>query len=181
MRSFTIYNSPPTTGSHPLFIFPSLCRWFMVSWLMPHTATPLHLPWTSMGALPMLSGPYWTPNVVGVGFSTWWTGRGTAQRSTVGFWQPTSWTTTSSGISNSAVWTGPLLALGPSSRSMPSYNCSCLSGGILSCLFPLPHSSARRHWSTNHWPWKPLLRTAAPHYYAHLLPIITHTWTSSSP
>jgi hypothetical protein len=47
--------------------------------LMLYPATPLRLPWTSMGPLPMPSGLYWTPDVVGVGFRIW-EGRGVLAR-----------------------------------------------------------------------------------------------------
>jgi hypothetical protein len=35
--------------------------------------------------------------------------------------------------------------------------------------------------STNYWSWQPTLRTSRNHHCAHLLPIVTHTWTSSPP
>lgn len=85
VNEVTDYSSQLTAGSHPLFTFPSSGRWFLVPWLMPSPTTPLLLPWTSRETPPMPSDTSWTLNVVCVGSSTWWTGRGTVQRSGVGF------------------------------------------------------------------------------------------------
>ncbi|XP_031679718.1 uncharacterized protein LOC116374078 [Oncorhynchus kisutch] len=50
-----------------------------VNELMLSPTTHLHPTWTSRGAQRMQSDPYWTPIIVGVGSSIWWTGRGMAE------------------------------------------------------------------------------------------------------
>lgn len=89
---------------------PSSGQWFLVLWQMPSPETPPHLPWTSSGTLPMPLGPSWNLDIMGVGYNTWWTRRGTVLSSALGSQGQTSWTPTSSGITISAVRTGPLHA-----------------------------------------------------------------------
>ena len=52
---------------------------------------------------------------------------------------------------------------------------------FLSHLLPLAPSGARHHRSINLRSWQHLLTTPGNYYYAHLRPIISHTWTSLLP
>nr|XP_029531867.1 uncharacterized protein LOC115138811 [Oncorhynchus nerka] len=124
--------------------------WFLVPWLMPSPVTPLRFPWTSMGPPPMPSSPYWTPDVMGVGFSTWWTGRGTVQKESC--WVPVADILDPNIVPDFYLRhperPAPCPRASTNGRSHPAAGAACC-GEVLSRLLPLPIFSAQHGRSTN--------------------------------